>query len=468
MLIACTAALGACGRDVGTPPPSRPGTPTPIAAVPREWPENSLSARVVFAVNDADFVRVSYRIAGGALVSTPWRPARAGEDTIIVLGLRADRDYEYQVDATANGVNRSSVTSTFRTLPLPEVLRNIQMVNIAGAPSQYSITGVGGYALAFDATGNIVWYHSFASHELPVWVARQENGNFTAFLGTSTGWQPVLGYFIEFTPEGKEIARYDAPAGYYMDDHELLITGAGASKRAHFFTYSIRTLDLTSIGGRASVETAAHQVIRSDVAGNVEFTWDAWDHITPDEWVGDAAARAARTSTDYDHPNAVTFDPAGNYVVSWRNMNQIMAIDSRTGAVLWRLGGKKGEFTFVDDPLGGFSKQHAVKILPNGNVLLLDNGSDHNPPQSRAVEYRLDHAAKTATMVWESRHDPMFHAMYIGWVDRLSNGNTFIGYTFFGRVVEALPNGTIGWEGQLRANGVDVSAYRIIPVSTLY
>ena len=71
--------------------------------------------------------------------------------------------------------------------------------------------------------------------------------------------------------------------------------------------------------------------------------------------------------------------------------------------MLWRLGGRKGEYRFVDDPLDGFSKQHAVKMLPNGNILLFDNGTDHVPAQSRAVEYRLDHRATSPTERLESR-----------------------------------------------------------------
>src|SRR5712691_7597377 len=173
-----------------------------------------------------------------------------------------------------------------------------------------------------------------------------------------------------------------------MDDHEILLTGEGTAKRAHFLTYSLGTLDLTSVGGGSAVQTAAHQLVRTDASGSVLFRFDAWYTIGIDEWVNDSAQKA-RNPTDYDHPNAVTFDLNGNYVVSWRNMNQIMAIDSRSGEILWRLGGVKGDYKFAGDPLNGFSKQHAVKILSNGNVLLLDNGSDHVPQQSRAVEYHL-------------------------------------------------------------------------------
>jgi hypothetical protein len=314
----------------------------------------------------------------------------------------------------------------------------------------------------------VSWYHNFSSANLPASnLQRQANGNYTVFLGTTSGWQPEEGYFLEITPTGETVATYRAAPGYFVDNHDLILTGSGASQQAHVFTYDVRTKDLSPFGGPSSVVTAGHQVVRFDAAGREDFRWDAWDHIGLDEWIGDGFARASRTLTDYDHPNALTFDLAGNYVVSWRNLDQITAIDQASGAFLWRLGGLKGEFTFVNDPLDGFSKQHAVKMLPNGNVLLFDNGTDHVPSQSRAVEYRLDHVAKTATMVWESRHDPILHAAFLGWVDRLDDGNTWVGYTIFGRVQEVAPSGSVVWEGQLQVNGANASVYRIIPVPAI-
>src|SRR5207237_10812911 len=102
-----------------------------------------------------------------------------------------------------------------------------------------------------------------------------------------------------FTPEGKQVAVYNAPSGYYMDEHELLITGDGLTKRAHYLTYSISNLDLTSVGGGSNVPTAAHQLVRSDESGAVYFQWYAWNRIGIDEWVNDATQKA-RSSTDYD------------------------------------------------------------------------------------------------------------------------------------------------------------------------
>jgi len=253
-----------------------------------------------------------------------------------------------------------------------------------------------------------------------------------------------------------------------MDDHDIRLTGDGNAKRAHYITYNIQTKDLTGIGGRADVALAGHQIVRQDDAGVIDFNWNAWDHIGVDEWLGDDNAKQTRSSTDFDHPNAISFDQKGNYIVSWRNLNQIMAIDSLTGNVLWRLGGAKGEYRFLNDPQGGFSKQHSPKILPNGNLLVYDNGTEHSPQETRAVEYKLDHVAKTATMVWEYRHSAPIYTPFVGWVERLLNGDTWVGFSLAGRAVEVSPTGDVVWESQLQVNGGNGSVYRLLPVASLY
>ena len=54
-----------------------------------------------------------------------------------------------------------------------------------------------------------------------------------------------------------------------------------------------------------------------------------------------------------------------------------------------------------DWPMG----QHALNVLPNGNLLLFDNGLRRNyqpnPSYSRAVEYKIDQERGTVTQVWE-------------------------------------------------------------------
>lgn len=465
--------VAGCHPDPVSPPPEPP-VPALVTAMRQEPPDNVLSARIAFSVSTApDSVRVTFQETGATAQATPFRPGKAGADTIAVLGLKPATSYSYQVDAFTGGVARSSPSSAFTTADLPSDLADVKLVRISGRTSRYTATGVqsvsGGYAVVFDSTGAIAWYHNLTSSRLNVAdLMMHPNGNFTAYIGNSGGFQDVPGYFVEITPDGQEVRTWQAPNGYHTDLHEIRLTGSGAALEANFITYDIRTLDLGEIGGLSNVATAGHQIVRENLAGTIEFSWNAWDHIAIDEWVGDGPEKESTTSTDFDHPNAISFDAAGNYVISWRDLNQIMGINSQTGDILWRVGGVRGEYEFVNDPENGFSKQHAVKLLPNGNLLIYDNGTDHDTRETRAVEYRLDHVAKTATLVWQYHHDPPIYTGYLGWVERLANGDTWVAFALAGRIVEVDPAGNVVWEAQLSVNGGDGSVYRLIPISSLY
>jgi hypothetical protein len=71
-------------------------------------------------------------------------------------------------------------------------------------------------------------------------------------------------------------------------------------------------------------------------------------------------------------------------------------------------------------------------------------------------------------MVWEYHHDEPIYTPFVGWVERLANGNTWVGFSLAGRAVEVNPTGVVVWEGQLRVNGANGSVYRLLPVASLY
>ena len=109
-----------------------------------------------------------------------------------------------------------------------------------------------------------------------------------------------------------------------------------------------------------------------------------------------------------------------------------------------------------------------MQVLPNGNLLLFDNGLRHTERQSRAVEYRLDVPARTATMVWEFRHVPPLYTPFTGSVERLPNGNTVVAFAFSGAVVEVDPAGGVLWEAALVINGISTVNYRMKRIQSLY
>jgi hypothetical protein len=121
-------------------------------------------------------------------------------------------------------------------------------------------------------------------------------------------------------------------------------------------------------------------------------------------------------------------DYDNHILISDRRSDDLIKFNRSNREVIWYLGGPLSNFTFINEPVGGFSKQHDARRLDNGNILLFDNGNTHDQPVSRAVEYELNVENQTATMVWEYIHPENYLAAAMGSIQRLSNGNTLINW----------------------------------------
>ena len=165
-----------------------------------------------------------------------------------------------------------------------------------------------------------------------------------------------------------------------------------------------------------------------DHENNLLLNWNAMDHLSIDDYPN---MNTSLPNITFMHGNSIEIDFDSNLLISNRTSNEIFKLDRITGEIIWIMGGPLNEFTFIDDPLGGFNKQHDVRRIANGNITLFDNGTQHSPMLSRAVEYDIDEANKTARLVWEYVHPDSIVAMSMGSVQRLPNNNTLINWGFF-------------------------------------
>jgi hypothetical protein len=125
---------------------------------------------------------------------------------------------------------------------------------------------------------------------------------------------------------------------------------------------------------------------------------------------------------------------AGNLLMCGRIIHTIFVIDRATGEVVWHWGP------------GQLIGPHMPNMLPNGNLLIYDNGSlrDEDRGFTRVVELE----PLSGEIVWEYRADPpgSFYSPSRGSAERLPNGNHLIAESDSGRLFEVAPNGDIVWE----------------------
>jgi hypothetical protein len=223
------------------------------------------------------------------------------------------------------------------------------------------------------------------------------------------------------------VDSFKAGNGYDADGHAFNLLPNG---HALIHAYDIQYFDLSKTiqGGNPNAIVVGSILQELDLQKNVVFQWRSWDYIP----ISDTYMSTAASAFDYIHMDSHEVDEDGNFLVSCRNTCDITKINRMTGEIMWRMGGKKNQFTFVGENAANaptyFTYAHGFNRIPNGNFLLFDNGNLHKTQVSRAVEYKVDEVNKTATMLWEYRHTPDVFAPQRGSVQRLPNGNTVIGW----------------------------------------
>jgi uncharacterized protein (UPF0248 family) len=189
-------------------------------------------------------------------------------------------------------------------------------------------------------------------------------------------------------------------------------------------------------GGRPGTEVNgkvwADYLLEVTTEGRTVWEWRTWDHLDPAEY---PIPLIQNERSEWTHGNAIAELLDGNLLISFRNISTVVKIDRSSGAVVWKLGAP---------PLSG---QHAPVPLPNGNILIFDNGPtrlDQTFPFSRVIEVN----PATNEIVWEyqdgSRQN--FYSDRISNAQRLPNGNTLINEGMFGRFFEVTSEGEVVWE----------------------
>jgi hypothetical protein len=222
----------------------------------------------------------------------------------------------------------------------------------------------------------------------------------------------------------REIDTLTCINSYYADYHDIqILPNGGYILQA----YDSTLVDMNEIveGGDPNALVKGLIIQEFDASKNLIFEWNAWDHLNIEDY----------TNLDLQadwivwlHGNSIEIDFDNHLLISNRRSSEILKINRTTGDVIWHMGGPLNQFSFINDPLGGFSKQHDVRRLENGNLILFDNGNTHNPPFSRALEYEVDEDNMTAELVWSFVHPDSILGVAMGSIQRLPNQHTLINW----------------------------------------
>jgi hypothetical protein len=294
---------------------------------------------------------------------------------------------------------------------------------------------------AFD--GNDDYFNDFKPHP---------NGTYSYF-------DVVKGIFIITDSTFNIIDSVKAANGYLTDGHELQVSPEG-NYVIIADEYELVNMSKLIKEGDSAAAVMIPVIQEFDKDKNLVFEWRSIDHFS----VLDAThENMLAASIDYCHANAVEFDADSNILLSSRHMDEITKISHKDGSIIWRLGGKNNQFTFLDDTIP-LSHQHDIRRTAAGTYTMYDNGNFRSSPlsYSRGVEYDLDQKNKTAHLVWQYRRIPDGFGSAMGSVQRLPNGNTLIGWGScpVASVSEVSPNNDLEFEMLMDSNNYSYRAYK--------
>lgn len=372
---------------------------------------------------------------------------------------RYDISFPKPVQLAGHGLVQSFHSAPKLEPPVVQITAN----SAAAEEGDIFLTPTHGYGqpgpMILNPQGQLVWFHpvpsSDAAADLQVQSYRGEpvltwwEGRIAPSLGVGFGRDEIV------SSSYKPIATVNAGNGYEADLHEFQITPQGS---AFVTAYALVDANLSSVGGPADGILQDAVVQEIDIpTGLVMFEWHADGHVA----LADSYSHPSPPGEPWDffHLNSISVDPwgDGNFVLSSRNTWAAYEINHVTGAVEWRLGGKRSSFKM--GPGTGTAYQHDVQWQPDGTITIFDNGAtpkEHS--ESRVIRERIDWKNKSVSLV--SRYTDKLLSGSQGDDQVLPDGNSFVGWGEVPYMTEFSPTGQLLFSAHFPYPGQSYRAFR--------
>ena len=263
------------------------------------------------------------------------------------------------------------------------------------------------------------------------------------------------GYLTYCTGEPKKIFVLDSSynnldtittVGYELNDADFILT---ENNETFLLAYEDRFFDMSTIvtGGNSNALIKESVVQILDANEQEIFSWKSSDFFNIlDVNEESPFVNLISSEIDYISLSDIEIDSDTSFLISCRYMDEITKINRNTGEIIWRMGGKNNQFTFINDDLR-FSHQTSIQKLPNGNLLVFDSGTLRENQKSSIVEYELNETTKTATLINRDAESKNIYVQENGGVQQFVNGNNLV---YWGNnspsLIEYNPNGTVALE----------------------
>lgn len=437
------------GAESSTPADALP--PAVLETSAQVRPDNPLIVEVKVSLDRDSQVFVEYENDDSGTFRSLTTATSASEHMVPIVRLRPSTNYDYEVFAVDSEERVSEgLNGSFRTDALPEALASVEF-SATGEPTPELLLMdhqdvATSYILVLDADSNIVWY--YASPNLvpsllySINAIRQKpDYNLVYYMGRNK--RPCC--LREITPLGEIVdsLSYSDVDGLPHHDHLIL-----PDDEVLYLARIHEEVDDTAQGGGRNTLVEGDSIrIWDQKTGLTREIWNAFDAFDIKDRVTWEPVPFYGIPGQPERPgemmrwwnaNSLNIGPRGNYILSVKTLNQVVSISPDLEFVEWVFGGPNSGYKFLDQN-DKFYLPHTVTELPNGNILVFDNGSgrleEEGGEYSRVTEFALSDYDLSAFKVWEYRPEPDLFSRTRGGAYRLGNGNTLISFDTTPRVI---------------------------------
>lgn len=361
---------------------------------------------------------------------------------IELIGLTSNSDYKYYIQLKNDEIESKSKEHSFITGSLPEHIPHFDLVvgneDVFDGFLMLRKMDDPGTQIVVNNKGEIVWYQVSDSVIFRPFSITSDN-TYLALKGPKE--------IIEMNYFGDTILYFNSKNGFKKKLHHEIFKND--NKQIVVLTKEEKIFDLTEFGGSEEVKVVGDGILILDTLGNTVWSWNMFDAMDIEP-----SKKMYQTRGDWSHGNALSLDTDNNFLISFRNFNQIWKIDATDGHVIWKLG-DNGDITLDKDD--HFRVQHAVHINPNGNIMLFDNiHTVGKSRSSRAIAFKISDATKTAEKTLEVSLPDSLYSFKQGNVNFISPEKLLFCSSMSKRIAITNLEGTILW--QLNSNQ---SFYRV-------
>tara|TARA_B100001142_G_scaffold330086_1_gene396108 strand:- start:9432 stop:11483 length:2052 start_codon:yes stop_codon:yes gene_type:complete len=342
------------------------------------------------------------------------------------------------------------------------------------------------YSAVIDQNGNEIW--NSGNQDL-IFYNTDKYGRFfgSEFIGNNAenNYPGVKFSFengIEWQEPGTNFIHHDIfqlPNGNYI--------GLGTSNNQGVIPLGPWTPLFQALGYNADGQTIefnwmGDKIIEWDADSKEEvWSWNTFDYFNMEDYdsLGGIWFEAYNTGRfDWTHANAIWFDEDDSAVyLSSRHLNRITKIAYPSGEIIWNLGHELGSGDIDCGQDIGFSFQHSIQKLDNGNILTFDNGNlsreflNQDIKTSRSIEIAINELNDgcEAELDWEYILPEELYGYLSGNTQKLDNGNylsTTIGGG--GTSLEVDLNGNSVWQANYNLSLPDGLVYRAMKIPGLF